>query len=397
MIKKVLFITSLYHPHIGGVETFVDELSSNLSKKGISSNILTKRWPDSLLKMENFKETKIFRVDSFKSPQEFEKVLEELSKIEAEIKPDIIHIVGMRRSLPILGLYLSRKWNVPLVTSYGGGEIVDSKSVDEVAKKTWIESQSIAKVVTENCDWNVTFSKDLVKIIKENFKDIVDVDVIHAGINLGEISLAKPKDYLKNRKILFSLRRLVWSKGVDLSIECFSRVSKDFPSFDLIIAGDGDQKDKLISRVKELHLEDRIFFIGNISLDESYSWLKRSYLTMVPSRSEGGGIVNIVAQACGCPIVGSNATGIAEYTIENKTSLLFNVGYISEYEIQLRRFLTDEKLREEMSKASLEYSKEFSWDQIVNIYQDNYNKVKDRYVKKELIIRGDFEYKNYLK
>ena len=391
-MKKILFICSLYYPHVGGIETFVSELSEQLKSQNITPVILTKKWPEDLKDFEIINGIEVFRVNSFKNRNELNNVLERVKIIELSIKSDIIHIVGMRRSLPILALYLSKKWSVPLVVSYGGGEISTVYDFDLESNKTWNESKEIAKIVTDNCDWNVTFSYDLVQKIKFHFPEQEKIDVIHAGIKYNKIINQDPIHYHKNRKVLFSLRRLVWSKGVDLSIECFNRLKNDFPDFDLIIAGEGDQKEKLIKRVKELSLDERVKFIGNLSLNEAYSWLKISYVTLVPSRSEGGGIVNIEAGACGCPVVASRATGIAEYTREDETSLLFNINDIDDFENQLRVILSNKELRNKMSKHGMDFAKKFDWKLILNEYLEGYKRIKINYLPKNIKISKDSEY-----
>jgi glycosyltransferase involved in cell wall biosynthesis len=384
MVKKILFITSLYYPHIGGIETFVCELSEKLQKKGIETNILTKRWPENLSGKEFIGGMNTYRVLNIKSESDIGKIKSEISKIENEIKADIIHVVGMRRSLPILGLYLAQKWSVPLVVSYGGGEIVTTQFNDEETKRIWAESKEIAEIVTKYCDWNVTFSEDLSRSIKKVVSGGSIPEVIHAGINFEHIQKIYKKDYKK--PFLFSLRRLVKSKGVDLSIECFNRIKNDYPDLDLIIAGDGEEREFLENLVKKYELSDRIHFIGSISLDEAYGWLKSAYLTLVPSRSEGGGIVNIEAQACGCPVIGSRAEGISEYTKENFTSLLFDIDNLDQFEICLRKLLSDQKLRDNFSQNSIQFAHEFDWENIVTKYCEGYNKIKEAHSKLNIFL-----------
>ena len=44
-MKRVLFISSLYYPHIGGIETMITELSHFCHKDNFYTKVLTKRWP----------------------------------------------------------------------------------------------------------------------------------------------------------------------------------------------------------------------------------------------------------------------------------------------------------------------------------------------------------------
>ena len=79
-------------------------------------------------------------------------------------------------------------------------------------------------------------------------------------------------------------------------------------------------------------------------------------------------LINIEAQACGCPVIGSRAAGIAEYTKENETSLLFDVGEVDGCFLKMRALLSDEKLQQSLSENGKIYAKEFSWDNIASEY-----------------------------
>ena len=47
-MKKILFISSLHYPHVGGIETMISELSDFYHTKGIETISLTKKWPVTL-------------------------------------------------------------------------------------------------------------------------------------------------------------------------------------------------------------------------------------------------------------------------------------------------------------------------------------------------------------
>ena len=45
---KILLVASLYHPHVGGIETVITELSKQYRQKGHQVCVLTKRYPADL-------------------------------------------------------------------------------------------------------------------------------------------------------------------------------------------------------------------------------------------------------------------------------------------------------------------------------------------------------------
>lgn len=367
---KILFVASLYYPHVGGIETVIKELSRRYRDQEIDVCVLTKKYPYDLEEHLHIDGVDVYRVKPAKTLEDFEEVSGIVKSIEDALKADIIHVIGLRKPLGIFALALARKWGVPLIVSVAGGELPEPG--DESSKMIWKESREIASGVVLQADRNVTFSEDLRKLIHENVSQDVEVDIVHAGVDLDAVEAVAPIVY--EFPFIFSCRRLVWSKGVDIAVEAFSRVATDFPKVHMIIAGEGEEYGNLTQLVNHYNLTDRVKFLGTISWEESIGWLKSANFTVVPSRAEGGGLINIEAQACGCPVIGSRAAGIAEYTKENETSLLFDVGEVDGCFLKMRALLSDEKLQQSLSENGKIYAKEFSWDNIASEYLSIYQK-----------------------
>jgi len=70
-MKRVLFISSLYYPHIGGIETMITELSHFCHKDNFYTKVLTKRWPFTLPEYDKYKGIEIYRVVSARDKEDF--------------------------------------------------------------------------------------------------------------------------------------------------------------------------------------------------------------------------------------------------------------------------------------------------------------------------------------
>ncbi|HRY27859.1 MAG TPA: glycosyltransferase family 4 protein [Candidatus Moranbacteria bacterium] len=368
---KILFVASLYYPHIGGIETTIRELSRVYIRNGHSVCVLTKKYPAELDEYSSVDGVDIYRIKSAKTREDFVEVAKKLVEIENNIKADCVHVIGLRRPTPLFALLLARKWGVPIVVSAGGGELPEPN--DKLSNLIWKESKDIAINVSMQADRNVTFSEDLKKIINKNIDPNLPVYVVYGGVDVNAVSLIKP--VIHDRQFIFSCRRLVWSKGIDITINSFARIHNEFPNVDLVIAGDGDEYEDLLELVKKHDVEDRIKFIGAINWEESIAWLKSALFTVVPSRSEGGGLINLESQASGCPVIGSRAAGISEYTSENETSLLFEIENIDECVSRMRELLSNDILRKRLSKNALIYVQKFSWKNIANQYFSIYKDI----------------------
>ncbi len=376
-MKKVLFISSLYYPHVGGIETMVTELSEFYRSQGIGAAVLTKKWPSALADTDEYKGTKIYRVVSARAKTEFENIIDWIKVNSLNVKSDIIHVVGIRRPLPLIGLFLGKLWKVPIICSIEGGDIPDK--IDPYPAKVWEEGKEIIPQVLEQSDIVNCASKALVSDLKEQMPNLIGVEVLYAGIDLSIVQSANSEKIKK--RYIFSLRRLDPSKGIDILIKAFDLVKDAFPELYLVIAGEGPEEEKLKKLVDDYSLNDRVVFIGTVDIKKGISLLKGAELTVVPSLSEGGGLVNLEAQAVGCPVIASRVGGIPEYLKENESGLLFESGNFKELADKISILLSDKKLKNELIASGLKYVQRFDWNVLAPEYINLYHRAIKNYDK----------------
>ena len=283
---KVLFIASLYHPHVGGIETVITELSSEYARRGIHSVVLTKKWPISLPRYSCYKGIPVYRILNGKNEDDFHKAIGWLTENEKRIRCDIIHIIGMRRPLPLFALLLARRWQVPLVSSIAGSEIPEIS--DPETYKIWKSSRDIMIHVLSQSNEVTAFSKGLIKNAHKQIElRKLKIRLLYAGLHVAQFTRAKKLH--SKRPYILCARRLVRSKGVDVLIKAFKRFAFDINEVTLTIVGSGPERENLMNLVKDLGIENRVKFVGTVSLKVLSSLLRGALMTIVPSRSEGGG------------------------------------------------------------------------------------------------------------
>ena len=318
MIKKVLFVSSIYKPNVGGVETAIEELCEQYHKLGIKTAVLTKKYPFDLPEYEKCGYADIIRVSRPKTPEDNLKLMRKLIA-DKRLKADVIHVMGIRRPLPMFALYLARFQNIPVVMNFVFSDVLISNDADNY--KIWEEGREDLLPSVLQADGFISFSEGISKAARNMFLSIKDIKTIYAGIDLAKIMKAKPKQNLG--LYVMTARRLIYSKGIDVLISAFQIVLKKFPNIKLYIAGDGPEKENLIQQTKEYGVDSSVIFLGTIGLDELFSYMKGALMHICPSRAEGGGIVNVEASACGCVPIGACVDGIPEYIQDGRTGLLF--------------------------------------------------------------------------
>ncbi len=100
-------------------------------------------------------------------------------------------------------------------------------------------------------------------------------------------------------------------KGSDLFVEAMLKVLPQFPDFCAVIAGLAQPQhqhfqDRLMQRVRDHGLQDRIRFLGEIPPDQVAQWYRRVLITVACPRYEPFGLTPLEGMACGCAVVASD-------------------------------------------------------------------------------------------
>ena len=152
-------------------------------------------------------------------------------------------------------------------------------------------------------------------------------------------------------KQLISVGRLTYQKGFDMLCEVAKDVLKDNPEWKWIILGDGEDKEKLESKIKEYNLQGKLILKGKVSNVEDY--YKNSSLYVMTSRFEGLPMTLLEAKSYKLPIVSFNClTGPSEIVRNNINGFLIETGNIAAMVNKIDLLLSDINKREEFSNKS---------------------------------------------
>jgi len=370
-VKKVLFITSVYKPNVGGIETCVANLSKSYQKIGIKTAVLTKKFPFDLPEYELIENTPTLRVARPQTLKDYIDVFAIIEKYRETISGDIIHLIGIRRPMPLIGLLLSRLWRVPFVVSFAGGDLPNPDDPETI--KLWQEGLSTVPDAVSQADCHISFSGDLINLARKAILSLGDISLVFAGIDLDRVKksprISLPYPYF------FAARRLSPDKGIDILIRSFAKVTVIHPEIKLLIAGSGNEKDGLVNLVNHLDISDRVEFLGELEPTKVFGYMKGALAHICPSRAEGGGIVNLEAQAAGCLSIGSNIGGIPEYIKDKETGLLFesqNIDDLAKILISVTRNSGYTQKIIDKASANIE---NFDWEHISRQHLDLYTNV----------------------
>jgi N-acetyl-alpha-D-glucosaminyl L-malate synthase BshA len=165
-------------------------------------------------------------------------------------------------------------------------------------------------------------------------------------------------------------------------VETFSIVSKEIPSRPLFV-GEGPELSKVLCRVKELGLLEKVTFCGK--QDDVAQLISLADVMLLPSEKESFGLVALEAMACGVPTIASNAGGIPELITHGETGFLADIGDVERMAAYVKLLLSDAKLYETMKKACLHRARTVFCNELITAqYEEIYYRVLDREMPEDL-------------
>jgi glycosyltransferase involved in cell wall biosynthesis len=156
--------------------------------------------------------------------------------------------------------------------------------------------------------------------------------------------------------IVFS-GRLKKAKRPDHAIKAFKIIKEKLSDAELWIIGNGPFK----RGVEKIAVEGVKFF-ETISNEERRALIKRCWVLVNPSIREGWGLNIIEANALGTPCVGYDVPGLRDSINNGKTGFLAKNDNIENLSEKILDILTNNELRNKISRNSLEHSQNFNWD-----------------------------------
>jgi len=197
-------------------------------------------------------------------------------------------------------------------------------------------------------------------------------DLIKMGISQDYISIVPHGVILKKSKKIFKkekrttiifLGALTKDKGVEDAIQAFSLLDK-IGAFNFWIVGRGTEyyQKKLLDMSKKIIKKSKLVFWGYVNENKKFELLARAHVLINPSIREGWGLVNIEANALGTPVVSYKSAGLIDSVKENVSGVFCKQNVPDELAREIINLTNDKKKYSILSKGSLSWSKEFSWE-----------------------------------
>lgn len=219
----------------------------------------------------------------------------------------------------------------------------------------------------------VFFEKNLMPFVYRGVKFVTISEsskkaMRNIGIK-GEIAIIPPGvDFIPMDKqktthpTIVYLGRLRKYKSIDTVILA-TRFIKDFiPNIELLIAGTGEDEERLKNITQDLNLEQNVKFLGKVSELRKAELYSTSWVCVQPSTVEGWGMTVIEANKYGTPVVASDVYGLRDSVLDKQTGILTEVGNPNMFAISIMRLITDEPLRKIYAENAKNWAGNFTWE-----------------------------------
>ncbi len=377
---RIGIFTDTYLPDINGVVTSVVTLKKALEKNGHEVFVVTNH--DDMLKTTF--EDKVLRLPGLKLDFLYGYKLTNPIQIAAA-KPikawnlDIIH-VHQEFGVGIFGRSLATAFDIPLVSTYHttyedythyvnffNFETIDNiskKAVEGLSKAFTKKSQIVIAPSQKTKDMLVGYGiKNRIEIIPTG----LDLDAFDEH-NTSEKKIKEIRDECRiseGQSVFIYVGRIAQEKSIDIVIKAFKHVREKKLNAKFIIVGSGPDLKLLQELVRELSLEDYVYFAGLKQSNEVASYYHAADAFISGSTTETQGLTYIEALASGLGLFARKDDVLKDIVVEDKT------GYYFDNEIELankiEKFIINTENRQMIKENALNVSKAYSLDQ----YYDN--------------------------
>lgn len=387
---------------VGGIAAALEGLAPALARAGVETHVVT--CGDAGGAPEENPEPNLFlhRVQVTEPSNDFihwvhllndrmderaDALIKEWKKKEARKKnktPILLHVHDWLGQFA--GIALKHRHQLPMLSTI---------HATEYGRNAGIRSE--IQTYINHCEWQLGFESWRVIVCSAFMRGEVEyalgvpwnkVDILPNGVEarvfegLEEPARAtfRRKFAAPHEKLIYFIGRPVHEKGAHVLIQALPRVLAMGIPAKLVIAG-GGQRGHLEVLAGQLGVWNQVFFTGRVSDSDRDNLYQVADVAVFPSLYEPFGIVALEAMAAHCPVVVSDAGGLAEVVEHNVTGTTTYKGDPDSLAWGIARALRDPGHARWMADNAYErVHNTFNWDLIARDTKAVYERVWAEYV-----------------
>lgn len=332
-MKKILIFSLAYYPDaVGGAEIAIKEITDRI--EDVEFHMVTLRYDSNLPRTEKIGNILVHRIGFSKSKPSSE----DLKKIPLHLNKYLFQIQAAIKALQLnrqnkydciwammahscgipAAIFKMFYKNVPFVLTLQEGN--PPEQIEKMMKPVWplfsrafTTADAIQPISSFLADWAKRrgFEGEM-EIIPNGFspesflQNYTDEEIEQLRVKLG-----KKEDDI----YLVTVSRLVHKNAVDDVIKALKFLPTNVK---FLVVGGGPDDEVLKNLAKEINLEDRVVFVGQVDRNETAKYRKVSDIFVRPSRSEGMGNSFASTMVARLPIITTQEGGIIDFLFDAK-------------------------------------------------------------------------------
>lgn len=333
-MKKVLIFSLNYYPFVGGAEIAIKEITDRMSPEEYEFHLLAPRYDRGLPKVEKIGAVVVHRLglsgrgasisDQSRFPLKLNKYLYQIlavryaSRLHDQHHFDIMWAMMAHATAIPAGIFKKRHPEVSYLLTLQEGD--PPQYIEHLMRPVWklfVQGFSQADYLQTISTFLLSWGRRMGFTGK--------AQVVPNGVDTKRFMTKQTDEQIqkirtrfgikKDEIVLVTTSRLVHKNAIDVVI-CALPLTNTKVVF--VVCGIGPDEEKLKALVSELHLEERVRFVGQIEHGDLPAVLHASDIFIRPSRSEGMGNSFIEAMASGIPVIATQEGGISDFLFDEK-------------------------------------------------------------------------------
>ncbi len=362
--KRVLFVIT--QSELGGAQRFLINFAKNLNKEKYELAVALGEDGGSeiipFLKKDEVPVIKLKHARRIISPFQDLLAVLELRNIIKKFQPDILFLNSSKTSVwgPLAVYFPPAFRPAPkIIYRIGGWSFNDPQPA--FIKWLWIILEKIFARYKDIIIVNNLHDFEQAKRLKIKPKD--KIELVYNGIDLKSLDFfekneakiklfeklpSKPGRFLKADFIVGTIANFYKTKGLEYLIDSARILNARYDTQNtvFIIIGGGSLKESLELKVKNLKLENTVFFAEKIP--DAYQYLKAFDVFVLPSVKEGFPWTVFEAMAAKLPVIATRVGAVPEIIEDKKNGMLVKPAQPEQIAEKIQNLLNNDHLRQEM-------------------------------------------------
>jgi L-malate glycosyltransferase len=352
--------TATFLPTIGGAELVLHTLASALTGQGHSVTVLAPfvRHADNRVQAP-------YHIRRYQRPSSKRFGVRQILLYllyEYWRRPfDVLHCHGAYPPAYV-GATLKRLLGVPLVVRPHGSDILPGEFIRANAR---LEQRLMLALAA--ADVVIAQSQFLKGELRSLGVPEAKIRLIPNGVHVADFQRngsAPPCPF----PYILALGSFTRRKGFDVLLRAFALVASSDSSVHLVLAGTGRQLAAYSALVGELHLRQRVHFVGVVEGTVKTQLYQHCLFFVCPSRREPFASVNVEALAAGKPLIATAVGGNPEVVSEGANGFLVPPDDAEALARRMQTLLRDPALRERLGHHARELARRYDWQVILPLY-----------------------------